>query len=88
MTFLRCTQGVRVSKKPRHTHTETTAIIPSDILGDAMEQVEVEASVVVPTFHNQRTRSKKMATAVTPTKDKAFNKKPSMTKESRIQQPR
>jgi hypothetical protein len=81
-------QGVRVSKKPRHAHIETSAIIPSDILGDAMDQVEVEATVVVPAFPDQRTRSKKKAAAVTPTLDKAFNKKPSMAKESRIQQPR
>mmetsp|Transcript_8266 Transcript_8266/g.17746 ORF Transcript_8266/g.17746 Transcript_8266/m.17746 type:complete len:92 (-) Transcript_8266:160-435(-) len=79
--------GVRVSKKPRHTQAEASAIIPSDILGDPMDQIEID-SPVVPKFPDQRTRSKKMATAVTPTHDKAFNKKPAMAKQSRIQQPK
>ena len=62
-------------------------MIPSDILGDAMDQVEIDVPVVRK-FPDQRTRSKKLVSAVTPTHDKAFNKKPAMAKQSRIQQPK
>jgi hypothetical protein len=63
-------------------------MIPNDILGDPMFQVEVDAQVVAAKFPDQRTASKKMVTAVTPTHDKAFNTKPAMAKQSRIQQPK
>ncbi len=82
-------QGVRVSKKPRHTSAESSASFPSDILGDPMDQAQIVAQVAAPTFPDQgKLRSRKIATAVTPTHDKAFNKKPAMAKQSRIQQPK
>ena len=68
-------QGVRVSKKPRHTQAQSSAIIPSNVLGDPMDQVEV---CVARAFPDQRSRSKKMAANVTPTHAKAFNNKPAM----------
>jgi hypothetical protein len=60
-------------------------MMPSDILGDTMDQIE---PVVAAKFPDQRTRSKKMIAAVTPTHAKAFNNKPAMAKQSRIQQPK
>jgi ribosomal protein L18E len=79
-------QGVRVAKKTRGAKApETAAIIPSDILGEPMEQEQMV--VAAPTFPDKRSRSKKMVT-VTPTHEKAFNNKPSMAQLSRIQQPK
>jgi hypothetical protein len=71
-----------------HPATLPLAGTPGEILGDLTDKSMIAEPVVARALPNEQIRSKKMFTAVTPTHDKAFNKKPSMTQQSRIQQPK